>query len=175
MLGLYQLGGTATNSLDEYTEAVTTYISFCEDSCVPSRTRVSYNNDKPWFTAKLRQLRLEKEEAFRSGDRDRFIESKYRFSKEVREAKRLYSDKLQHQFSASDSASVWKGLRQITNCKPRAPHSTNSPGTVLTPSPVTPPPTSSSPSTAPPPPHQRPAPFHSCPPQSTPSPPPLPQ
>ena len=97
---------TATNSLDEYTEAVTSYISFCEDSFVPSRTRVSYNNDKPWFTANLRKLRLEKEEAFRSGDRDRdrdrFLESKYRFSKEVREVKRLYSEKLQHQFSAND-------------------------------------------------------------------------
>ena len=79
------------------------------------------------LTAKLKRLRLEKEEAFRSGDRDRFIESKYRFSKEVREAKCLYSEKLQHQFSANDSASVWKGFRQITNCKPRAPHSTNDP------------------------------------------------
>ena len=118
---------TATNSLDEYTEAVTSYISFCEYSCVTSRTRVCYNNDKPWFTAKLKNLRLEKEEAFRRGDRDRYIESKYRFSNDVREAKRLYSEKLQHQFSANDSASVWKGLRLITNCKPRAPHSTNDP------------------------------------------------
>ena len=67
---------------------------------------MSYNNDKPWFTANLRKLRLEKEEAFRSGDRDRdrdrFLESKYSFSKEVREVKRLYSEKLQHQFSAND-------------------------------------------------------------------------
>ncbi|XP_071358873.1 uncharacterized protein [Trachinotus anak] len=112
-------------SLDEFTEAVTSYISFCEDCCIPSRTRVSYNNDKPWFTAKLSQLRRQKEEAFRSGDRDRFKESKYRFSKAVREAKRLYSEKLQLQFSANDSASVWKGLRQITNYKPKPPHSTN--------------------------------------------------
>ncbi|KAG7459167.1 hypothetical protein JOB18_037064, partial [Solea senegalensis] len=116
---------TATNSLDEYTEAVTSYISFCEDCCVPSCTRVSYNNDKPWFTAKLRRLRLDKEEAFRSGDKDRFKEAKYKFSKAVKEAKRLYSEKLQHQFSANDSASVWKGLRQITNYKPKAPHSFN--------------------------------------------------
>ena len=63
---------TATNSLDEYTEAVTSCISLCEDSCIPSCTRVTYNNDRPWFTAKLRQLRLQKEDAFRSGDRDRF-------------------------------------------------------------------------------------------------------
>ena len=116
---------TASNSLDEYTEAVTSYISFCEDSCVPSRTRVSYNNDKPWFTVKLKKLRLEKDEAFRSGNRDGYVESKYRFRKEVRDAKRVYSKKLEHQFSANDSASVWKGLRLITNCKPRAPHSTN--------------------------------------------------
>lgn len=37
----------ATNSLDEYTETVTSYIRFCQDSCVQSHTRVSYNNDKP--------------------------------------------------------------------------------------------------------------------------------
>ncbi len=49
----------ATNSLDEFTKAMTSYI-FCEDSCVPSCTRASYSNDKHWFTAKLRQLQLEK-------------------------------------------------------------------------------------------------------------------
>jgi len=38
---------TATGSLDDRTEAVTSYISFCEDSCVPTSTRVSYNNDRP--------------------------------------------------------------------------------------------------------------------------------
>ncbi len=40
----------------QYTEAVTSYISFCEDCCIPTRTRVSYNNDKPWFTVTLRQV-----------------------------------------------------------------------------------------------------------------------
>ena len=74
---------TATESLDEYTEAVTSYISFCEDCCMPSRNRVSFNNDKPWFTAKHWQLRLQKEQAFRSGDRDKFEESKYKFRKAV--------------------------------------------------------------------------------------------
>ena len=104
---------------------MTSYISFCEDCCVPTRTRVSYNNDNPWFTAKLRKLRLDKEEAFRSGDKYRFKEAKYKFSKAMKEAKRLYSEKLQNQFSANDSASVWKRLRQITNYKPKAPHSIN--------------------------------------------------
>ena len=42
------------------------------------------------------------EEAFRSRDRSRFKESKNRFGKAVREAKRLYSKKLRQQFSGND-------------------------------------------------------------------------
>ena len=41
----------------------------------------------------------------------------------MRDAKRLYSEKLHQQFSANDSASVWRGLREITSYKPKAPHS----------------------------------------------------
>ncbi len=58
---------SAANDLDELTETVTSYISFCEDMCIPTRTRLTYNNDKPRFTAKLKQLRQAKEDAYRMG------------------------------------------------------------------------------------------------------------
>ncbi|KAK3513874.1 hypothetical protein QTP70_032885, partial [Hemibagrus guttatus] len=116
---------STTNSLDEYTDTVSSYIYFCEDSIIPTCTRVSYNNDKPWFTAKLRRLRSEKEAAFRSGDRGKYKEAKYRFSEEVRKAKTEHGERMQQQFQTNDSASVWKGLKAITNYKPRAPHSVN--------------------------------------------------
>ncbi len=57
----------AANDLDELTETVTFYISFCENMCISNRTHLTYNNDKPWFTAKLRQLRQAKEHAYRKG------------------------------------------------------------------------------------------------------------
>ncbi|XDV31566.1 hypothetical protein PO909_002557, partial [Leuciscus waleckii] len=59
----------AANDLDELTDTVTSYISFCEDMCVPTRTYLTYNNDKPWFTAKIKQLRQAKEDGYRSGDK----------------------------------------------------------------------------------------------------------
>jgi len=31
-------------------------------------THLTYNNDKPWFTTKLRQLHKAKEDAYRKGD-----------------------------------------------------------------------------------------------------------
>ncbi len=106
--------------LDELTETVTSYISFCEDMCIPTRTRLTYNNDKPWFTAKLRQLRQAKEDAHRMGDKVLYKQAKYTLEKEIRVAKRNYS-KLRIQFSSSDSASVWKGMKDFTNYKTPSP------------------------------------------------------
>ncbi len=56
----------AANDLNELTETVTSYISFCEDMCIPTRTHLTYN-EKLWFTAKLRQLRQAKEELQKGG------------------------------------------------------------------------------------------------------------
>ncbi len=111
----------AATDLDELIETVTSYISFCEDMCIPTRTRLTYNNDKPWFTAKLRQLRQAKEDAYRMGDKVLYKQAKYTLEKEIRVAKRNYSDKLRIQFSSSDSASVWKGMKDFTNYKTPSP------------------------------------------------------
>ncbi len=80
--------------------------------CIPTRTHLTYNNDEPWFTAKLRQLRQAKEDAYRKGDKVLYKQAKYTLENEIRVAKRNYSDKLRIQFSSSDSASVWKGLKE---------------------------------------------------------------
>ncbi len=90
-------------------------------TCIPSRSHLTYNNDKPWFTAKLRQLHQAKEDACRNGDILFYKKAKYTLEKEIRVAKRNYSRKLRNQFSSSDPASVWKGLKDITNYKTPSP------------------------------------------------------
>ncbi len=111
----------AATDLDELTETVTSYISFCEDMCIPTRTHLTYNSDKPWFTAKLRELRQAKEDAYMKGDKILYKQAKYTLEKEIRVAMRNYSDKVRIRFSFSDSASVWKGLKEITNYKTPSP------------------------------------------------------
>ncbi len=111
----------AATDLDELTETVTSYISFCEDVCIPTKTHLTYNNDKPRFTAKLRQLRQAKEDAYRKRGKVLYKQAKYTLEKEIRVAKRNYSYKLRIKFSSSDSASVWKGLKEITNYKTPSP------------------------------------------------------
>ncbi len=86
-----------------------------------TRTHLTYNNDRPWFTAKLRQLRQVKEDVYRKEDKVLYKQAKYTLEKEIRVAKRNYSDKLRNQFSSSNSASVWKGMKDITSYKKPSP------------------------------------------------------
>jgi len=50
-----------------------------------------------------------------------YKQAKYTLEKEIRVAKRNYSDKLRIQLSSSDSTSVWKGLKEITKYKTPSP------------------------------------------------------
>ena len=101
---------------------MTSYISFCEGMCVPTKTYCIFNNNKPWFTAMLKWLRQAKEEAFRSGDRILYNQARNTLTKEIRGAKRSYSDKEKNRFSANDPASVWRGLQDIANYRKTSPH-----------------------------------------------------
>ena len=105
----------ATADLDELTDTVTSYISFCEEVCVPTKTFRIFNNNKPWFTPNLRQLRQAKEEAYRNGDKPLFKALRNSLTKEIRAAKKQYSEKLKNQFSANDTPALWRGLQDITN------------------------------------------------------------
>ncbi len=67
-----------------------------------------------------RLIRQAKEDAYRNGDRVLDKQAKYTLEKETRVAERNYSEKLRIQFS-SDSALVWKGLKDITNYKTASP------------------------------------------------------
>ncbi|KAK3507233.1 hypothetical protein QTP70_011916 [Hemibagrus guttatus] len=72
-------------------------------------------------SAKLRHLRQAKEDAFRNGDRVLYNQARNTLNKEIRVAKRSYAKKLENQFSSNDPASVWKGLKDITNYKTPSP------------------------------------------------------
>ncbi len=69
----------------------------------------------------LRQLRQAKEDAYRKGDKVLYKQAKYTLEMKIRVAKRNYSGKLRNIFSSSDSASVWKGMKDITSYKTQSP------------------------------------------------------
>ncbi|XP_062849564.1 putative nuclease HARBI1 [Trichomycterus rosablanca] len=69
-------------------------------------TRIKYNNDKPWFNAKLKQLRRSKEVAYRSGDRALYNQARNTLTKEIKAAKKNYSNKLSSMMSKNEPSTV---------------------------------------------------------------------
>ncbi len=94
---------------------------------VHSRTHLTYNNDKPWFTAKLRRLRQAKEEAYRNGTESCINRPNKHWQRRSEWQRENYSEKLRKQIPANDPASVWKGLKDITNYKTPPPSTVENP------------------------------------------------
>ncbi|XP_073426005.1 uncharacterized protein [Dendrobates tinctorius] len=102
------------SGLDEWVDAVSSYIRFCEDTFIPSKSVHFRGNNKPWFTNKVRLIRKRKEEAYKAGDITEFKKLRNSLSKEIKLAKHEYAKILEERFSSKDTRSAWRGLREVT-------------------------------------------------------------
>ena len=93
------------------------YISFCQDLCIPQKSVKVFGNDKPSFTKNLQIKLKQKEEVFKSGDRALYKNVKYGVEKAIRGAKTDYRRKGESQFLSNDTRSVWQGIQCITGYK----------------------------------------------------------
>ena len=68
--------GDPYQSIHEYTEAVNSYIHFCEEVCIATRRVKLFPNSKPWFTPGLRAKLKTRAEAFKRCDRADYKKAK---------------------------------------------------------------------------------------------------
>ncbi|KAK3513325.1 hypothetical protein QTP70_012383 [Hemibagrus guttatus] len=98
-----------------------TYVTALKKMCCPD-LEAFFINCKPFYSPReFSSFILAKEDAFRNGDRVLYNQARNTLNKEIKVAKRSYAKKLENQFSSNDPASVWKGLRDITNYKTPSP------------------------------------------------------
>ena len=110
------------NNIDEYTDIITSYISFCQDVCLPYKPVKMYVNNKPWFNKEIKAKLKAKINNFREGRSSKQAEYELRVS--IKRAKREYSTKLHNKFLSNDTRSMWQGLQNITGYKQKFHQST---------------------------------------------------
>ncbi|KAM9804526.1 uncharacterized protein ACB057_006388 [Neosynchiropus ocellatus] len=89
------------------------YPHFCEDVCVPTVTYMTFPTNKLPFTTRLHHLRQAKEEPYWSGDWDLFNQARNTLRKEIRVAKRSYSEKPEKRFISDDQSSSDRSMDKI--------------------------------------------------------------
>ena len=69
--------------LDEITDVVSSYVSFCESSIIPWKEILVYHNNKPWVTKSDKSIMNQRNICFLQGD----IENQRELQKLLRKAK----------------------------------------------------------------------------------------
>ena len=85
----------SASDIDELTDTVCCYISFCEESAIPTKHVKVYANNKPWVTSSLKQVLMKKHSAFHNGDEDENREATKEVRAEIKRAKLQYKNKIE--------------------------------------------------------------------------------
>ena len=116
----WEMFKSSSETLDEYTDVVSSYISFCFDNCIPAKTIKIKPNDKDWVNQDFKDSVQKKFIAFKNNDEEGKKRAKYDVKKSVRRAKAIYGKKLEKQFTDGDAKGVWNGVQKITQYKKKS-------------------------------------------------------
>ncbi|KAI4886148.1 hypothetical protein NFI96_000587 [Prochilodus magdalenae] len=109
-----------TVDLEEYPSGVTSYISTCIETIVPTKRCRTYPNRKPWINCDVRSMLHAHSTAFLSGNAEDYERARYDLRRSIRQAKRQYRVKLEGRYTSAGSRRMWQGLRHITGYQQRS-------------------------------------------------------
>ena len=119
------LGGVAPAArvvgqrLNELTDVISSYISFCVDTVIPTKEVIIYPNNKPWVTKELKEVLNKKKRVFYTGtsQEKKVVNREVRAA--IRKAKRQYKDKVEMQYSSGDIRAAWQGIKTMASVNQR--------------------------------------------------------
>ena len=99
--------------IDELTDVVCSYITFCENMIVPTRKFKVFSNTKPWMSKSVKSSLLYKQLAYRQGDRLERVTARKEVRTEIFKAKQAYKVKLEKNLADNNLGSAWSGMKKI--------------------------------------------------------------
>ncbi|XP_077985307.1 uncharacterized protein LOC144439947 [Glandiceps talaboti] len=98
---------------EELSDTIISYIKFCEDSFIGTKTIQVFANTKPWVRKDLRSQLAEIRKAFKQSDTIKVREQRKVFRSMVKQAKIDYKNKVEDNLSKGKAKDAWKGLNTI--------------------------------------------------------------
>lgn len=104
-----------SDDINEKVDTVTSYISFCVDNIIPSKTVTIYPNNKPWITKELKEILNKKKRIFFTGSALEKKEVNREVKRAIKTAKLQYKNKVEEKFITGDLRSAWQGLKTMAS------------------------------------------------------------
>jgi len=103
--------------LEEFTSSVLSYINFCTDAVLTTKTITVFPNEKPWVDSTARALLKVQDDANRSSDRLTYSRARKELKKGIQQAKFRYKQRIEDYCNDNNPRNLWKGIRTMTDYK----------------------------------------------------------
>lgn len=100
--------------INELTDVVCSYISFCRGMIIPSKVVHFFPNNKPWSSKALMRLIHERKKAFIEGNILKVREIRKEIRSEIKKAKIKYKDKVEAEMGSNNLRFAWAGMKHMT-------------------------------------------------------------
>lgn len=109
-----------SENIDELADIVSSYVTFCVDMVIPTKTTVTFPNNKPWVTKELKSVINKKKRTFYTGDIWEIKTVSKEVKNEIRKAKMKYRRKVEEQYSGGDLRAAWRGIKSMASLNQQA-------------------------------------------------------
>ena len=106
-------------SLDELTETVTDYITFCENNVIETKNVKCFSNNKPWVDKELKLLLNAKKKAFSENNKEEIKSINKQIKSQTFRNKLKYKNKIENKLSSNDTKGAWEGFKTASGMKPK--------------------------------------------------------
>ena len=96
---------------DELVDKVTSYVTFCEETVIKTKSVHVYPNNKPWVTKDLKVHLNQKKLSVMKGKKEEYKEKEKEFWKNARAARLRYKNKVEEKLRTGNAREAWSGLR----------------------------------------------------------------
>ncbi len=106
---------STSNNINEQVDTVSSYISFCVDNIVPSKTVTIFPNNKPWITKELKEILNRKKRIFFTGSELEIKNVNKEVKRAIKIAKLKYKNKVEQKCIDGNLHSAWQGLKTMAS------------------------------------------------------------
>ncbi len=100
-----------SKDIDELTDVVSSWVTYCEDIMIPDKTVKIYPDSKPWVS---KSLMNKKRQAFKWGSLSELKRLQKEVKYEVRRAKQTYKEEVEDKLCSNKLVSAWDLMKTMT-------------------------------------------------------------
>ncbi len=91
-----------SNNINEQVDTVSSYVSFCVDSIIPSKTVTIFPNNEPWITKEIKEILNKRKRVFFTGSESQKKEVNREVKRAIKAAKQRYKDKVEEKICTGE-------------------------------------------------------------------------